>query len=251
MFYDIIDVCRFKVLSTKLLNNSLMLAGLILSVDASGQSNKVKLSQLMTADMIGVQIAYIENIVGPAKRISGSSREYQIGGCTVNIIADEKDNSISSIELTNINKNCDFDSSNIFLNGRASTLLFKNVISLRGNNWFAYYSCFEACGNAANPTYGAFVDAPRVQQFMNYSFKVEWNKSSSQAADKLHKSLKMKYTKVQNWIGGYPDHFISKSVYSGLWYEAFKDVRISSLKFGYKILNDKTDNLQRDDFQMQ
>ena len=203
---------------------------------AFGQQNLKKLDLLMTAEMIGVQIGYIENIVGPAKRVLDKNRQYDVDGCVVNIMESKTDKSVASIELRDINNKCDFDTARILLDKNATKLNFEDVISNQ-TRWLPYLSCFNLCGNAVEPSYGAVIESPRARQSMNYSVTVNYNDSSNSAVDKFRHYLKTDFPEIEYWVGGYPDKSISIKVYSERWYEAFKNVKISSIKFGYLLLD--------------
>ena len=66
------------------------------------------LDNVMSPDTINIQRAFFEKTYGPAKRILGDVIEYEIGKCLIRIEYD-KNNSITSVELANISKECNFN----------------------------------------------------------------------------------------------------------------------------------------------
>jgi hypothetical protein len=66
-----------------------ILFSLFISFSAVAQSKQSVLSQVMSAETIGFQVAYVEQIAGTAKRVNGSSREYLINNCRVTIVEDK------------------------------------------------------------------------------------------------------------------------------------------------------------------
>jgi hypothetical protein len=205
-----------------------------ISASAIGQSKQSMLSQIMSADTLGVQVAYIENIIGPAKRINESYRQYSINGCTVNMVANPKEQSIQSIELVNIDAKCNFDTSRIFLSGLASNLTFKDVIGI-GWRWLPYINCLGLCGNTIAQTYGAIVEGPRVMNFMNYSV------TTGAGSYKFLESLKATFPKKTSWdtYGEALDPTIPIKVYSDLWYRAYQNEKINSIQFGYDLMSER------------
>jgi hypothetical protein len=80
-----------------------------------GQQNTPynKLSQIFEPDIQGAAIAYIEHILGPAKKIfradgqqNLSVRVYQVGPCRVAFPASD---TVSSAQLENLSSDCNFD----------------------------------------------------------------------------------------------------------------------------------------------
>ena len=78
-----------------------LLALLMILSNLASAAGKTKLDRLVSADMIGLQRAYFEKIAGVAKRVSDKRRQYNIGGCLVNILED-KYKAIIWIELENL-----------------------------------------------------------------------------------------------------------------------------------------------------
>lgn len=187
---------------------------------------------LMSYESIGLQRAFFEKAYGLAKkRLYETSYLYVVKGCNV-IVEFDADNGVKSIELTNLSNKCTFNTKSIFLDGPAHKLTYEKLISY-SSIWEAQNSCYEDCGNALDPDYGALVELPRSSQFLvvkgtsNYGIAGE----SSWA---VLKELK----------ASYPDLYFSgvecldeevKVTYNKVWFKHFKGHTLTSLWFGGSI----------------
>ncbi len=184
----------------------------------------------MSADTIGIQRAFFEKNYGPAKRSIGNSHNYEIGACSVNIEYD-KDNSIISVELDNISKECNFNGSNIYLTSMANQITYSELISMAAN-WGAKLSCYTSCGNAADPVYGAYIETARVHRNIEFEATTDYSESEKASAE-VKNHFEKKYPNF-DLIGGELGP-IPKDEYNKIWYDHFKDVKLSSIKFGYNL----------------
>jgi hypothetical protein len=188
------------------------------------------LDNIISPDTIDIQRAFFEKTYGPAKRILGDITEYEIGKCLIKIEYD-KNNSITSVELANISKECNFNGKNIYLNSMADQINYAEIISV-AMDWNAKLSCYTMCGNAADPDYGAYIETARVYGSIEFDATTDYS-SSEKASDNVEKYFKMKYPSV-DLIGG-DIGSIPKDEYNKIWFENFKDVKLTSIKFGYNL----------------
>ena len=189
------------------------------------------LDTIMKSETIGVQKDYFEKIHGPAKRLLyGSTYQYQINSCKVNIEYD-KSRSIYSVELEGISRKCNFDTKNIFLHGYADKLTYKDLIS-GAMDWQAKISCYTLCGNAADPSYGIFVQTPRVTQFIEFEANSDYSIAAG-ASNAVQDFFKRKYPNFE-MIGDVLGP-ITLQEYNRVWMEKFKNTKLTSLKFGYQL----------------
>lgn len=211
----------------------LLVVFLIFSVHANG-AGKTKLDRLVSADMIGLQRAYFEKIAGVAKRVSDRRRQYDIGGCLVNLVED-KDRTILSIQLENISARCTFNAANIFLEGPAHQLTFGRLsdVSIGGG---AKEACLGLCGNAAATSYGLMVQTPHAMTSIEYDADVTQTDASSHAAERLRQQLEKRFPGIE-LRGDYLGKTIPAKVFSDLWLNEFRHVRITSIRFGYVIFD--------------
>lgn len=209
-----------------------LVAAISINTAAAG---KTKLDRLINADMLGTQRAYFEKIAGVAKRVHGQYRQYDIGGCLVGVTED-KTQAISSIQLENLSARCSFDASGIFLQGPAHKLTFGqlNDTNIGGG---AKESCFGLCGNAIEPSYGLEVQTPRAMNMIEYDASVGYNNESAPAVERLESRLQKRYPGVE-LFGDYLGKKIPRKAFTEMWLNEFRNVRITSIRFGYNIIGD-------------
>jgi hypothetical protein len=189
------------------------------------------LDSIMDSSTIGVQKEFFEKSYGIAKRnLYSSIYQYEIGKCFINVEYDEK-NSISSIELENISKDCTFDTRNIFLSGKSHELTYADLI-VGAMDWQADTSCYEFCGNAADPIYGIHVQMPRANQFIEFEAFSSYLISTN-AANNVVVFFKQKYPKFE--MVGRDLGPINPQEYNQIWIDNFKDLKLTTLKFGYQL----------------
>lgn len=199
-------------------------------ISSTNDISAQQLEKIMRAETIGIQREYFEKNYGPAKRIFDKIRNYEIGACSVNIEYD-KDNSIISVELGNISKVCNFDGKNIYLQSMADQITYAELIDV-AMEWNADLSCYTLCGNAADPEYGAHIVTPRVANFIEFKATTDYS-GAANASDNVETYFKKKYPNVE-LIGGELGT-IPKEEYNKIWYENFKDVKLTAIKFGYNL----------------
>lgn len=204
---------------------------LIFSVHATG-AGKTKLARLVSADMIGLQRAHFEKIAGVAKRVDDRRRQYDVGGCLINLVED-KDRTILSIQLESISERCTFNAANIFLKGPAHQLTFGQLhdVSIRGS---AKEVCLGLCGTTTAQGYGLMVQTPYAMTSIEYDADVTQTEASLHAAERLRQQLENRFPGVE--LGAdYLGKTIPVKVFTDLWLNEFRDVRITSIQFGYII----------------
>jgi hypothetical protein len=211
-----------------------LLALLLILSSTATAAGKTKLDRLLSADMIGLQRAYFEKIAGVAKRISDKRRQYDIGGCLINIVEDTN-KTILSIELENISERCTFDTANLFMQGPAHKLTFArlNDVNIGGG---AKEACLGLCGNAAPPVYGLTVQTPHAMTLIEFDAEVSNTDASAHAAERLRQQLERRFPGVELY-GDYLGKSIPAKVFTEMWLKEFQQVRITSIRFGYNIFN--------------
>jgi len=189
-----------------------------------------QLEQIMSSDTIGIQREYFEKKYGPAKRSFGNIWRYEIGACLVNIEYDQK-NSINSVELENISKECNFNGKNINLTSMADKINYAELIDV-AMEWNAKLSCYTMCGNAADPEYGAYIQTPRVYGFIEFDATTNYSEAAD-ASDKVKEYFKKKYPNID--LIGDELGTIPKEEYNKIWFEKFKNIKLTAIKFGYNL----------------
>lgn len=204
---------------------------LIFSVHATG-AGKTKLDRLVSADMIGLQRAYFEKIAGVAQRVDDRRRQYDVGGCLINLVED-KDRTILSIQLENISARCTFNAANIFLKGPAHQLTFGQLHDV-GIGGGAKEACLGLCGTETTQGYGLMVQTPYSMTSIEFDADVTQTEASLHAAERLRQQLEKQFPGVE--LGAdYLGKTIPAKVFTDLWLNEFRQVRITSIRFGYII----------------
>lgn len=133
-----------------------------------------KLQGLFSPDMLRIQVAFLELVVGPARRVyqgaSGAqTREYVVDRCDVT--ARVKDGEVVAYGMR-LTKACSADVSKLmgrrFVVTQATT--FSQFTAAFGNSIGGdtfYASCLGSCGNAADPTATYKWEGPHAMGFIN------------------------------------------------------------------------------------
>lgn len=187
---------------------------------------------LMSYESIGLQRAFFEKAYGLAKkRLYETSYLYVVKGCNV-IVEFDANNGVKSVELTNLSNKCTFNTTTIFLDGPAHELTYEKLISY-SSIWKAQQSCYEDCGNAFDPDYGALVELPRASQFIVVKGNTTYEKANESQWEVL-KELKAKYPDL--YFSGIECHGTEVAeTYNKIWFKHFKGHTLTSLKFGGSI----------------
>ena len=140
---------------------SLLAAGLPSETNAQS----AKLGAVFDPDMLGVQVAYLEHIVGPAWKVVQGTRIYKVDGCVVYV-------GVNAGEVRNlrmeISQQCQFD-----LNAFANNHKFPRLFGMTFGEFEQPYvsgqfqaSCLYLCGNAADPVVWDFYAGPHAENFL-------------------------------------------------------------------------------------
>lgn len=186
------------------------------------------LDAIATLDILGSQRAYIESKLGPAQKVFGNERLYQWKQCRLTISEEKK--VVTGVRIEPIGKGCDFDTSRIGLSGKASELTFGRFA--RQNMAHAEEACLTGCGNAAEPEYGAYAEGAHYQQFTRYEITTSYGKSEH-VLDGFKAKLKKKIHINDDFelYGDYLGSKISQDDYDQLFFSAFKNIPVTSIRF--------------------
>lgn len=205
-----------------------------------------KLNNIFDYSTIGIQKRYFEKHYGPAKRIEfGDGHQYEIGKCKINIWYDSN-NAIHSVEMHNLSKYCTFKAKNILLDGNDPEIMAHMLT-------FGYFAdagisspkifCFEGCGNAVDPSYELTMDTCRAKSFIEYEAKMEYSAENEaeylagiKAAHRVGDELRSKYPDLE--LDGDDWEPASKAEFDALFFKEFRDVKLSSIRFGYGIIDE-------------
>jgi hypothetical protein len=101
--------------------------------------------------------------------------------------------------------------------------------------WAADEACLQGCGNASEPVYGLVMELPRVYGSKQLHLQVYYNDSASVASDRLRESLLAAHPELSEENGDLWGEYVEKigqEAYNTAWFQAFKDVKVGSLRVG-------------------
>lgn len=154
----------------------------IMSVDVALAEDK--LSKIFVPDMLGADLAYLEQLTSVAKSTDSYSytKEYKVEGCSVEI-GYGPDNTITSLGLT-VSANCTFNLAPFFGeqgNNPVNQLTFGQLdVSF-------YDDCLYLCGNAIEPSVYEHWEGPRAYNFLEILVSSVEAKDACEWADAMMK----------------------------------------------------------------
>jgi hypothetical protein len=189
-----------------------------------------QLNEIMNIGTIGIKREFFEKKYGPAKRSLGSYLLYEIGLCNI-LVEYDKLNEITSVELTDISKSCTFDGENINLKSKAHEINYDELIAV-AMDWNAKLSCYTMCGNAFVPDFGAYVETARVYGHIEFEGTTNYSESEK-SSNSVNDYFKNKYPDID--LTGDELGLIPRDEYNKIWFENFKNVKLTSIRFGYNL----------------
>lgn len=100
--------------------------------------------------MMGVQVAYLESKLGPARNVSGDERTYEIGGCRVRVHTDDNEVTGYIVPMTQPCSAQAMAALKAFDLPQKLNLTMGEFAASRDNTRFKA-DCLTLCGNAADP----------------------------------------------------------------------------------------------------
>ena len=201
---------------------------LIFSSPASAQSDKIDL--IMREDTLGTTKAYLESILGPARKKYQDRFQYNLDGCIVSVTYNN--DAVNSIALENLSQSCTFNITNVLRN--VPSKMVHNITFGDLKNISASYSiletCLYACGNAYDPYFTVLYRPARAYSI--YRFTVKSDITTNVPTEKL----------IQQLLTIYPDLYGQQTIFAGGYYnkiqyqifyyyffQFFKDEKIKSI----------------------
>lgn len=237
-----------------LLINSLLLSGCKKSehnekmISLSAATANRNIEKIFNVDVLGNQIDFIEKYfagvpINSTKYGLFLTNQYVLNGCEITIWIDSN-KSIHAVRMDKLSDRCTFDSSKINAFGPAHELTFGSLVDNASSFEPLYYTCYldPLCGNAIDPSYGLHVEYPRSLQNIEFEIETNNNDAANSAAFDFIESINVKYPYLPKTngtpdvlIGGRNIAPITENQYAKLWLKSFKDVRISSIRFGFQL----------------
>jgi hypothetical protein len=216
----------------------------------SHQNNSIysKLTQVFEPDIQGSTIAYLETILGPAKKIdkysddpSQSFRYYQVGPCQV--VATGTD-TVINIKLEQLSNDCTFDFQK-FITGSDSSgpvnvfgMTFNDLNEVLGYSYQFIRDCIYMCGKAQTPKIG-FAFEPNFPGQSNVSawFNLNLTKPDKKGRDPFGQ-LQILKDYLINTQGGDTvaliEYIVTPEANELAW-ESLKDVYLDTIMIGQNI----------------
>lgn len=208
-------------------NLSLVLSA-VLSVGVAQAAYAGKLDEIFTRDMIGADIAYLQQFTGvPRTTLDGLFREYKVGQCTVTVYGEKI---VTSLELE-VSPKCTFD-------------LGKMIDGAPNKEWAhqltmgwaegAHFSsdCIYMCGNAVDPSVYATLEGPRANGFLQIQLQVVLDEDkASDAADQWREHMVAK--EGEDYV--METLFNKSNKYDDIAVRLFRDVPVRKIRIGYDI----------------
>ncbi|MDA3057147.1 hypothetical protein OFN97_05765 [Campylobacter sp. VBCF_05 NA6] len=203
------------------------------------KANKNNVIQnIFTYDMLGVNIKYLEQFTGIAKKIydydGKKIREYQVNNCILSAYV--SNNVVRSLEL-NLSDQCTFNINNIssvFGNMFAHELTFGKIFNKIGEDSVIFATdCFGTCGNLAEPLNYIYYESPRSDNNLQMKFTGYGSEEFDGDINNI-----LDYSNAKEGT----DYFIGNKFYFNPQYnkyihEEFKNIYIDKIHIGYDIFS--------------
>ena len=137
----------------------------------AAQARRV-IDQLFSTETIGMNLAYVEKIAGPAMRSEFHRHQFRADGCDITLVSDEADKVIESVEI-DIAPSCNLSLKSVLNVSegqpdiKLGDLTFGGFEPLLDSRYYA--DCLTLCGNAADPVVYLEAKGSRLTNFINYS----------------------------------------------------------------------------------
>ena len=131
--------------------------------------------QLFTPEAIGMNLAYVEKIAGPAVRSDDHRHLYRVDGCELTLRTDDADKAVQVVEVA-VTPSCQLSLEPLISTFAGTPPLQLDTLtmgSFHDKLGGAYYAdCLSMCGNAADPVVSLVVEGPRALQLMEFALEV-------------------------------------------------------------------------------
>jgi len=214
---------------------SLVLTATLFAASSAGSAAQAtKLALVFDPEMIDANVAYFEQVTGPARKTYGNTRSYKVDGCDVE--ATIARGSIRSLRMV-LSPRCTFDLNKFLPNfsGRfpaAHAITFGTFDTItRGTGRF-YSDCITGCGNAADPTVMEHWSGSRADLFFEIMLEVVLANGPAIDASRAWYSA-MEKIEGEQWVMDGKWNCTRK--HDALARRAFRDITISSITIGYDV----------------
>lgn len=180
--------------------------------------------------MMGVQLAYLESKLGPARTVMGDERTYEIGACRVRVLADGDEVGGYAVPMTEVCSSQAMAALKAFDLPQKLNLTMGEFATSRDNTKFKS-DCLTLCGNAADPWVYLESDGLRAMPGIRAG-AIQVSSPTIDAAFRIRDAIKAK--KGEDYV--VDTTFNCTSEFDAVARRELKDVRIDEIEVGYRPL---------------
>lgn len=200
------------------------------------------MAQLFTLDVLGMNLAYVEKLAGPAMRSHMHQHTFRAEGCEFTLTTDAYDKAVQDMEVQ-ITPSCNLPLEPLLgsFAGPAQRLQDLNFGTLQHALGGMFYAdCLTLCGNAYDPSVYMHTEGPRALGFVEFQLSAQLvDDATLQAAHHWAQSMQ---------AGDSEDYVIDTRFncepqkYNEVASKAFALVRPHRLRFGHDLDTDRQDS---------
>lgn len=190
------------------------------------------MTELFSHDVLGMNLAYVEKLAGPAIRSNMHYHEFKLEGCQFTLKTDDSDKAVVDMEVQ-ITPTCNLPLEPLLGSfadhtPRLNDLNFNTLQEALGGAYYA--DCLTMCGNAYDPSVYMHAEGPRALNFVEFQLRVKLADDDAIQASDLWESA-MKAGESEDYVveGRFNcDPYKYREVAT----KAFANVKPHSLRFG-------------------
>lgn len=208
------------------------------SVEADEQvTPNSTLDKIFTPDMLGSDIAYLQQFTGiPKETWCNGSRTYKVGECIVTVQAEME--KVLSLGLE-VNPKCTFDFGKMFGSTPnavwAHQLTYGKAENILGEGAHFSSDCIYACGNAEEPSVYITWHGSRADNFMQVQLELGYTGKEDDEVTTLIPAwaASMESLEGEDYVTGLS--FNEDTKYDALAASLFREVPVTRIQFGHGI----------------
>lgn len=208
------------------------------SVEADEQTTpNPSLDKIFTLDMLGSDIAYLQQFTGiPKETWCNGSRTYKVGECIVT--AHTETEKVLSLGLE-VNPRCTFDFGKMFGSTPnavwAHQLTYGKVENILGEGAHFSSDCIYACGNAEEPSVYITWHGSRAENYMDVQLELGYTGKKDDKVTTLIPAwaASMESQEGEDYVIGLG--FNESTKYDALAATLFREVPVTRIQFGHGI----------------
>jgi len=190
------------------------------------------MAELFSLEVLGMNLAYVEKLAGPAMRSQMHYHEFKLEGCQFTLKTDDSDKAVVDMEVQ-ITPTCNLPLEPLlgsFADNtpRLNDLSFNALQETLGGAYYA--DCLTMCGNAYDPSVYMHAEGPRALNFVEFQLRVKLDDDDSIQASNIWEAA---------MTAGESEDYVMEGrfncdpyKYREVANQAFANVKPHSLRFG-------------------